>query len=78
MAVVFAVMHYISYFPFLMISDFFFFKSGIHKLDKWVDDTSVPYVLFFFFNRCNIEGTNSSKNVVFDVCVCLVFYLCRD
>ena len=29
---------------------------------------------FFFFNKGNTEGTNSSKKIVFDVCVFFVLH----
>ena len=52
---------------------FFFFKSGIDKLEGRVVDTSIsqPYVLF---NEGSLDGLNLQK-FVFDICkLCFVVF----
>ena len=51
-----------------------FLKSGIDKSAKWSTIPACPS-LMCFFNRGDTEGTNYSKNFMFDVCVCSV--LCK-
>ena len=51
-------------------------KSGIDKSTEWSTIPACPSLMcfFFFFNRGDTEGTNSSKSL-FDVCVS--FVLCK-
>ena len=57
--------------PFLFI---LFFKSGIDKLTEWSMMPTCPSPMCFF-NRGSTEGTNSSKKIVFDICVLFYVYL---
>ena len=50
-------------------------KSGIDKSTEWFTIPAWPsHMCFFlfFFKQGDTEGANSSKNVVFDACVCFV------
>ena len=78
MALVFAVMHLYNILKCFIASVYSFFytflKSGIDKLTEWSTIPACPS-LMCFFNRGDTEETNSSKRILFDVCVC--FVLCN-
>ena len=84
MALVFSVMYLYNLFLLLVHSSFFSFlhlkKSGIRKSTEWSTIPACPsLVCFFFFNRADTEGTNSSK-ILCSMFVYVLFYvnLCQD
>ena len=51
-------------------------KSGIDKSTEWSTIPACPSLMcFFFLNRGNTEGTNSSKILCLMFCVC--FVICK-
>ena len=68
----YAFISFFCLFMLLSIPFLYFLKSGI---DKSTERSTIPACpsLMCFFNRG--EGTNSSKQFVFNVCVC--FVLCK-
>ena len=75
MTLVFAVMHFFIFFIASVHSFFILFlKSGIYNSTKWSNIPACPSFMCFF-NSGNTKGTNSSKKIVFDVCV-FFMYIC--
>ena len=59
--------------PFLLYT---FKKPGIAKSTEWSTITVCPSLMcFFFFNRGNTEGTNSSK--ILCLMFCVYFVICK-
>ena len=85
MTLVFAVMHsYNIFFIASALSFFFlntFLKPGINKSTEWSTIPACPSLtcFFFFLNRGDIEGTNSSRFLC-SMFVYVLFYvnLCQD
>ena len=81
MALVFAVMYYISKKKFYCFCPFLFYtflKSGIDESTEWPTMSACPS-LMCFFNRGDMEGTNSSK-ILCSMFVYVLFYvnLCTE
>ena len=75
MTLVFVVMHLYDFFycfcPFLFL--YTFFKSGIDKSTEWSTIPACPS-LSCFFNKCDADGTNSSK-ILCSMFVYVLFYV---
>ena len=80
MTLVFAVMHlYFFLLPLLIPFFILFFKSGIDKSTEWSTIPACHSLMYFFFNRGDTEGTNSSK-ILCSMFVYVLFYVnsCQD
>ena len=84
MTLVFAIMHLYNDFFLLLLSISFFIlkkKKGIDESTEWSAIPACPSLMcsFFFFNRGDTEGTNSSKTLC-SMFVYVLFYvnLCQD